>query len=105
WPGWFKRRAPAGAHPALITDGGSPLVVAADGDLYFVCDDERMIPAGLQIGRLTPAGKATLVYPELRRISEGLGGIKGLAIGPDGSFFISYPKAIARVGRDGAIKP
>src|SRR6266540_258654 len=48
WPRWFKRRTRAGARPTLITDGGSPLVVA-DGSLYYVCNDERMIPGGQQI--------------------------------------------------------
>src|SRR4029079_18952982 len=28
WPRWFKRRTVAGVRPALISDGGSPLVVA-----------------------------------------------------------------------------
>jgi sugar lactone lactonase YvrE len=100
WPRWFKRRTSAGERPALLADGGSPLVVAPDGSLYYVCD-ERMIPAGQQIGRLTPDGKETLVSPELRRIAEEMGGIKGLALGPEGSFFISYPKAVLRVARDG----
>src|SRR5882757_1925327 len=44
WPRWFKRRTPAGARPALITDGGSPFVVAHDGNLYYICNDEQMIP-------------------------------------------------------------
>ncbi len=101
WPRWFKRRTSAGARPALITDGGSPLVVAPDGNLYYVCNDERMIPGGHQIARLTPDGKETLLSPGLHRIADEMGGIKGLAVGPDGSFFISYPKAVLRVARDG----
>jgi sugar lactone lactonase YvrE len=100
WPRWFKRRSPDGERPALITDGGSPLVVA-DGSLYYVCD-EQMVPAGQQIGRLTPDGKESLVSPGLRRIAEDLGGIKGLAVGPDGTFFVSYPRAVLKVARDGA---
>ncbi len=63
WPRWFKRRTPDGERPALITDGGSPLVVASDGSLYYVCNDEQMIPGGLQLARLTPDGKETLVNP------------------------------------------
>jgi len=102
WPRWFKRRTPAGQRPALITDGGSPLVVAPDGNIYYVCDDERMIPAGHLLARLTPDGKESLVTPGLYRISEELGGIKGVATGPDGSFFLSYPKAVLRVTRDGS---
>jgi len=101
WPRWFKRRTPAGVRPALITDGGSPLVVAPDGNLYYICNDGQMVPGGLQLGRLTPDGKESLVSPGLGRIAEEMGGIKGLAVGPDGSLFISYPKAVLNVARDG----
>jgi len=101
WPRWFKRRTAAGMRPALITDGGSPLVVAPDGNLYYVCNDEQMIPGGLQIARLTPDGKETLLNPRLRRTGEELGGIKGLAVGPDGSLYASYPKAILKISLDG----
>jgi DNA-binding beta-propeller fold protein YncE len=101
WPRWFKRRTPAGVRPALLTDGGSPLVVGRDGNLYYVCDDERMIPAGLQIARLTPEGKESLLNPGLRQTSEELGGIKGLALGPDGSLYATYPKAVLKINLDG----
>jgi hypothetical protein len=37
WPRWFKRRTARGVRPTLISDGGSPLVVAPDGNLYYVC--------------------------------------------------------------------
>jgi hypothetical protein len=67
WPRWFKRRTPAGARPTLITDGGSPLVVAPDGNLYYICNDEQMIPGGLQVARLSPDGKETLLDPGWRR--------------------------------------
>ena len=105
WPRWFKRRTTAGARPALITDGGSPLVVAPDGGLYYVCNDEQMIPGGRQVARLTPDGNESLVSPALARLAEELGGIKGLALGPDGSLFLSYPKAVLVLGRDGRFTP
>ncbi len=101
WPRWFKRRTAAGERPTLLTDGGSPLVVAPDGNLYYICNDEQMIPGGHELARLTPAGKETLFSRGLRRISEELGGIKGLANGPDGSFLITYPQALLKVARSG----
>jgi sugar lactone lactonase YvrE len=101
WPRWFKRRTPIGVRPALITDGGSPLVVGRDGNIYYVCDDERMIPGGLQIGRLSPDGKESLLNPSLRQTSEALGGIKGLALGPDGALYATYPKAVLKITMDG----
>jgi sugar lactone lactonase YvrE len=73
------------------------LVVAPDGDLYYVCNDDRMIPGGLTIARLTPDGKETLLNSAFRHASDQLGGIKGLAVGPDGSLYASYPKAVLKV--------
>jgi ribosomal protein L24E len=101
-PRWFKRRTPSNSQPTLLTDGGSPLLVGRDGNIYFVCNDEKMIPGGLQIGRVTPDGKESLLNPALAKISEQLGGIKGLAQGPDGSLYASYPKAILKISLGGA---
>jgi hypothetical protein len=103
WPRWFKRRTPAGARPALISDGGAPLVVAGDGNLYYACSDS-FVPGGLQIARLTPDGKESLLTPELKATSERLKGIKGLALGPDGWIYASYPQAILRVSVAGKIE-
>src|SRR5947209_13378687 len=93
WPRWFKHRNAPGSELALISDGGSPLVIHRDGNLYFVCDDERMIPAGLQIGRLSPEGKLALVAPGLKARADELGGIKGLASGADDSLYAITPGA------------
>ena len=103
WPRWFKRRTPVNVKPVLIGDGGSPLVVGQDGNLYYICDDEGMIPGGLQIGRLTPDGKETLLNPSLRQLSVERGGIKGLAVGPDGSLYATYPKAVVKLTLDGRV--
>jgi len=101
WPRWFKRRTAANVKPALIADGGSPLVVGQDGNLYFACDDESLKPGGLQIGRLSPDGKETLLNSSLRQTSEKLGGIKGLTSSPDGSLYITYSRAILKIAMDG----
>jgi sugar lactone lactonase YvrE len=77
------------------------LVVGQDGNLYFACDDEGMIPAVFQIGRLSPDGKETLLNPSLREIGEDLDGIKGLASGSDGSLYVAYAKAILKISMDG----
>lgn len=39
WPRWFKHRNPSSTKRKLISDGGSPLVIHRDGNLYYVCDD------------------------------------------------------------------
>jgi len=104
WPRWFKHRNPPGSELALISDGGSPLVIHRDGNLYYVCGDEQMIPAGLQIGRLSPDGKLTLVAPGLKPRIDELGGIKGVASGPDDSLYATTPGAVLKVKLDGTFK-
>lgn len=101
WPRWFKHRNPPGTGLALISDGGSPLVIHRDGNLYYVCNDERMIPGGLQIGRLTPDGNLALVAPGLKARADELGGIKGLASGPDDSLYAVCPGAVLKMKLDG----
>jgi sugar lactone lactonase YvrE len=103
WPRWFKRRTAIGVRPTLLSDGGSPLVVAPNGNLYYVCNDDQMIPGGLIIARLTPDGKQTLLNSAFRHTSDELGGIKGLAVGPGGSLYASYPKAILKFALDGKV--
>lgn len=103
WPRWFKRRTLAGARPALIGDGGSPIVVGPDGNLYYVCGDEQMNPGGLQIARLTPGGKEMLLNPEMVRIAKELGGLKGLAIGPNRLLYATTLKAVLKITLDGKV--
>jgi hypothetical protein len=103
WPRWFKRRTPAGARPALITDGGSPLVVHPDGHLYYVSNGEKITPGGLEITRLSTDGTLKRLTPTLSETSEKLGGIKGLTTGPDGSLYITYPKAVLKVTTAGTV--
>lgn len=95
------RHTLSGSQSSLIIGTDSPLIVSPDGSLCFVCNDDRMIPGGLQLARLRPDGKRTLVNPELRRLAKEIGGITGVANAPDGSLFIGYPKAVLRVARDG----
>ena len=96
-PRWFKHRNPPGSELALISDGGSPLLIHRNGNLYFVCGDEKMVPGGLQIGRLSLDGKLSLVAPSLKARAEELGGIKGLASGPDDSLYAVTPGAVLEV--------
>ncbi len=104
-PAWLKRRTAKGGVPAVITASDSPVAVGEDGYLYYVCDDERLSPGMLQIARLAPGKKRTLINPDLRRVSERLGGIRDLAAGPGGSLYISYAKAVLRITPNGNISP
>jgi hypothetical protein len=71
-----------------------PLVVHRDGNLYYASRN-------LEITRLTPEGKTTLLVPELDRLTDKLGGIKGLASGPDDTLFATCPGAVLRIRLDG----
>ena len=104
WPRWFKHRNPPGSELALVSDGGSPLVIHRDGNLYYVTNDDRMVPGGLQIGRLSPDGKLALVAPVLKAHADELGGIKGLASGPDDSLYAVTPGAVLKVTLDGTFE-
>lgn len=104
WPRWFKHRNPSGSELTFISDGGSPLAIHRDGNLYYVCDDERMVPGGLQIGRLSPEGKLALVAPTLKARASELGGLKGLASAPDDSLYAITPGAVLKVNLDGTFK-
>jgi sugar lactone lactonase YvrE len=98
---YFVRITPTGVKPALLlADGGSPLVVHPDGNLYYVSNDDRMTPGGLHLTRMSRDGKTSLFAPELNKTTEKLG-ITGLATGPDGSLYIACPSAILKVNPDG----
>src|SRR5262245_56377524 len=100
-PKHFERITPDGAKPALIyADGGSPIAVLRDGNLYYASNDERMTPGGLQITRQSPAGELSIFPPGGKNTTEKLG-ITGLAPGPDGSLYIAQPNAVLKLKMDG----
>jgi len=103
WPRWFKRRTPDGATPALLTDGGSPLIVHRDGNLYYASSGAALKPGGHEVIRLAPDGTLSRVAAGLDTTSERLGGIKGLAAGPDGALYVSYPKAVLKITAVGKV--
>ena len=102
----FERITPDGQKPALIVaDGGSPIAVSRDGNLYYLCGFSRTEPTdpgGPMIGRVSPEGNLTVLAPGLKEMVEKLGGITGLAAGPDGHLYAACPSAVLRIGPDGA---
>jgi streptogramin lyase len=100
-PKCFERITSLGVKPALIfADGGSPLAVLPDGNLYFASNDETMTPGGLQITRQSPSGIISIFPPDGKRITEKLG-ITGLAPGPDGSLYIASLCAVTKLNLNG----
>jgi DNA-binding beta-propeller fold protein YncE len=99
---WFQQRSapnfvrimPSDFGPPLIATDGQPFVFNRDGNLYYA-------KGNLELTRLTPQGKSSPVMPNMIAQAQKLGGIKGLACGPDGSLYVSYPQAVQKVTVEG----
>jgi hypothetical protein len=100
-PKYFERISPDGAKPALIfADGGSPIAVLPDGNLYYVSGLEDLTPGGLQVARNSPQGEISVFAPGLRQLTASRG-ITGLAAGLDGNLYVACPNAVFKVRGDG----
>jgi len=100
-PKHFQRITPDRVKPALIyADGGSPIAVLHDGDLYYVSNDETMTPGGMQVTRQSPSGEISIFPLDGKRTTANLG-ITGLAPAPDGSLYIAQPNAVLKLTMDG----
>lgn len=92
----FERIPRSEANPTLLQTDGVPFVVRRDGNLYYA---NRHV----EITRLSPDGTRTPLVPNLNAMAERLGGIKGLAAGPDGSLYVAYPRAVQKITQAGAV--
>jgi hypothetical protein len=99
-PKYFERISPDGVKPAIIfADGGSPIAVLPDGDLYYVSGVEELTPGGLQVARNSPSGEISVFAPGLAKIAEKP--LTGLAAAPDGDLYVACPSAVFKIKRDG----
>ena len=100
-PKYFERVSADGVKPALIyADGGSPITVMPDGNLYYACSDTQLTPGGLRLARNSSGGEVTAFASSLPDLNEKQG-IKGLAAGPDGCLYVACPSAVFKVKKDG----
>jgi len=101
---WFKERitmnigrvALPDSKEALLQADGAPIVIDRDGNLCWA-------KGNLQIARLSPHGKVTLLAPSVQETVAKLDGIKGLASGPDGCLYVSCPSAVLKIQSEGKI--
>lgn len=94
---WLQRTAVPGSTSSVIQADGSPIVIGNDGGLYYA-SSEQLDRAGVeQVARLAPDGTLTTPTPGLPEIAKELGGIRGVATGPDGTLYVSYERAIQRI--------
>jgi sugar lactone lactonase YvrE len=101
---WFAKRITMNFGRVSFPDSMSALL-DADG-APFVFDREGRLcwaKGNMEIARLSPDGKVTPVAPRLKETSGKLGGIKGLASGPDGSFYVSCPSAVLKIKSGGDV--
>jgi sugar lactone lactonase YvrE len=100
-----KRITPSGAKPTLlVADGGAPIVVDPDGNLYYghTLLDGGKVSVGL--ARISPDGRQTPFSPDLKKTLEKTDdGVFGLATGPNGSVYVSTWDAVLRVNHDGTV--
>jgi len=81
---------------SLLRADGCPIAVHTDGYIYFA-------PRNLEVSRLTPDGNVTSLVSDLNVTTEKLGGIRGLASGPDGAIYLSCPSAVLKIKPDGVV--
>lgn len=103
-PKFFQRITADSTTPALIlAEGGSPIAVLSDGNLYYASNDETLRPGGLQVTRQSPRGDISIFPPDGKKTTEKFG-ITGLAPGPDGSLYIASPSAVLKLTMDGTFR-
>jgi hypothetical protein len=101
-PKLVERVTPPGVKPALlVADGGAPVAVGRDGNLYYALrlPDGGGVECG--VTRISPDGKRSRFAPDLDKKVAEKDGITGLAIGPDGSLYVACPSAVLKVKMDG----
>jgi len=105
-PKYFRRITPEGVKPALIhADGGAPLIVSSDGNLYYASGDKDDRPGGLALTRETPEGMRTSFSPALTKALHQIDdGVTGLASGPDDTIYVACWTAVFKVNKDGTVK-
>ncbi len=109
-PKFFERITPDGVSPAIIfADGGAPIVVNADGSLYYgsnPADGGEMPPGGLSVSRMSKDGKLTEFAPRLKQALAQINqGVTGLAADSSGTIYVASPSAIFKVKTDGTVLP
>jgi sugar lactone lactonase YvrE len=100
-----KRITPTGAKPTLlVADGGAPIVVDPDGNLFY---GHTLLGGGkisVGLARISPDGLQTPFSPDLKKTLEKTDdGVFGLATGTNGSVYVSTWNAALKVNHDGTV--
>jgi hypothetical protein len=97
-----ERITPIGVKPALlVADGGAPVAVCRDGNLYYALRLRDGGGVAVGITRISPDGKQSRFAPDLEEVLKKHDGITGLAAGRDGFLYVACPSALLKVKMDG----
>lgn len=87
--------------PALIVaDGGAPIVINTDGNLYYGLDVSSPGKVSVGLTRFFSDGRQEPFAPGLAKSIEALG-ITGLANGPDGTLYAACLTGVWKIKLDG----
>jgi hypothetical protein len=96
-----ERITPPGISPALIiADGGAPIAMNADGNLYYGVSVSSADKISVGMTKISPDGKQEQFAPDFAKAIEKLG-ITGLASGPDGTLYVACLTGVMKVTTDG----
>ena len=94
----FERITPDGSKPTILSNGDYPFTVNRDGNIYSAL----WKPGRLEINRQSPDGKVSAVQLD-GATNAAIGGITGMASGPDGSLFVTDGSMLLKVSMPGRV--
>jgi hypothetical protein len=90
----------AGSNPTILISTDFPLVIGADGNLYYPSARETNV----RILRTNETGRTSTFVTLPRSVSgAALGWVNGLTTGPDGSIYYTENNAVRRITAQGAV--
>ena len=94
----FQRITPDGAKPVILTCGDFPFTLNRDGGIYYA----PWKPGRLEINRQSPDGNVSAIQLQ-GATNAAIGGVTGIASGPDGSLFLTDGSLLLKVTMPGRV--
>ena len=94
----FQRITPDGARLTILLNGDFPFTVNRDGNIYSAL----WKPGRLEINSRSPNGKVSAMQLE-GATNAAIGGVTGMASGPDGSLFVTDGSMLLKISMPGRV--